>query len=252
MKKFLFFLVFLMAAFSGSLFAADFSISAGGGFLIGGLFTRYNLNADGIKDGNQIKVDAGQDMNQFNYGGLLFLDATYAELSIAVQNGINNWQQIMDIQGLQSNTPSTGKGWESMFGFMILGKYPFRMGERFTLFPLLGVEYQIALVQERAQPDGWVYDRSDGIREQDKDGNAYKLSDWNSFFVTIGAGADFALTGKFFIRGEILYSFRLKTDYEKKNIEYMKAMSGDNDPNLSGLTSGPSLRLSAGYRFLNM
>jgi len=251
MKKTLFFL-FLAGAFCWNLWAADFTLNAGVGGLIGGLFTRYNLKADGVIDGNRIKVDAGQDMDQFNYGGLVFFDATYVEFSITIQNGINNWQQIMDIDGLESNTPAKGDGWESMLGFSLLGKYPFRMGERFTLFPLLGVEYQVALVQQRTQPDGYIYDRTDGLREQDKDGNAYKLSDWNSFFINIGCGADFALKGNFFVRGEILYSFRLMTSYETKNLEYMKAMTGDKDPKLTGLTSGPTLRLSAGYRFWSL
>jgi len=248
MKKALFFPVFIIL--SANLWALNLSMSAGAGGLMGGLFTRYNLKADGIKDGNEIKIDAGQEMNQFNYGGLLFFDAAYGELSVFIQRGLNNWKQILDISGIENNEPSTGKGWETMFGITLLGKYPFRMGERLSIFPLLGMEYQITLVQERTQPDGWIYDRSDGIREKDKDGDAYKLSDWNSFFVNIGGGADFFISESIFIRGEFLYSIRLKTSYEKKNIEYMKAMSGDNDPKLTGLTSGPSLRLSAGYRFL--
>ena len=248
MKKVLFFPVFFILC--TNLWAVNFSMSAGAGGLIGGLFTRYNLKADGIKDGNPVKVDAGQDMNQLSFGGLLFFDATYGELSISMQRGNNNWKQILDIAGIESNKPSTGKGWETMLGFTVLGKYPFHIGERLTLFPLLGIEYQITLVQERTQPDGWVYSRDNGVWERDKDGNAYKLSDWNSLFVDIGGGADFFITESIFIRGEFLYSIRLKTSYEKKNIEYMKAMSGDSDPKLTGLTSGPSLRLSAGYRFL--
>jgi hypothetical protein len=39
------------------------------------------------------------------------------------------------------------------------------------------------------------------------------------------------------------------TPYEKKNLDYMKKMTGDNNPDLSGLTSGPGIRLAAGYRF---
>ena len=248
MKKAFGFL-FLVIVLCGNLLAADFSFSAGAGGLIGGLFTRYTLRADGVSNGNPMKVDAVQDMNQLNYGGLVFFDAVYGEFSITLQNGINNWQQILDIGGLESNTPAKGDGWESMLGFALLGKYPFHPREWFALFPLLGVEYQVALVQERTQPDGYIYNRNDGLREKDKDGNAYALSDWNSFFINIGCGADFAIKGNFFVRGEILYSLRLMTNYEMKNLEYMKVMTGDNDPKLSGFTSGPSLRLSAGYRF---
>ena len=243
--------LFLVTVLCGNLWAADFSLSAGAGSLIGGLFTRYTLEADGVSNGNPMKVDAVQDMDQFNYGGLVFFDAAYGEFNITIQNGINHWQQILDIGGLESNTPSRGNGWESMLGFAILGKYPFHLRELLTLFPILGMEYQVALIQERTQPDGYIYDRSDGLREKDKDGNAYSISDWNSFFVNVGCGADFPDKGRFFVRGEVLYSIRLMTGYETKNLEYMKAMTGDNAPKLYGITSGPALRLCAGYRFRN-
>jgi len=57
--------------------------------------------------------------------------------------------------------------------------------------------------------------------------------------------------GNFSVRAELLYGFRLMTPYEVKNLELMKSMAGDPNPKLGGLTSGPSLRLSAGYRFFN-
>ena len=241
MKKLL--LLMIMAMLCGGLWALEFSVGTGG--LLGGLFTRYSLKANGT-----VKVDAGQDMNQFNYGALVFIDATYVEFSFAMQNGRNNWKQIYDFAG--SNVPETGDGWESMMSFSLLGKYPFHFGSRLCLFPLVGIEYQIALVQERTQADGWVYDRTDGQRETDKDGKAFSHSDWNSFFINVGGGADFTITGGVFLRGEFLYSFRLMTSYETKNLAYMKAMTGDSSPKLSGLTSGPSLRLSAGYRLWNL
>ena len=242
----------LLIIICANLWARDLHLSAGAGGLSGLLLTRYNLRANGNVGGIPIKVDAGQDMNQFNYGGVIFADATYAEFSVFIQNGINNWKQILDIDGLDNNKPSTGDGWESMVGFSLLGKYPFRLSRKFTVYPLLGMEYQATLVQERTQSDGWVYDRSDGLREKDKNGNAYKLSDWNSFFVDVGGGADFVITGRIFIRGEFIYSFRLMTSYETKNLDYMKAMTGDNDPKMGGLTSGPTVRICAGYRIFNL
>ena len=229
---------------SGSLWAKNFSISAGTGGFMSGLFTRYNLEANG-----SIKIDAGQNQNQFSYGALLFFDATYGELGISIQNGKNKWTQILDING--SSAPDTGDGWETMLSFSLLGKYPLRLGSRFAFFPLLGMEFQISLVQKRTISDGYVYERDDGLRERDKDGNAYKLTDWNSFFVELGCGADFEIMKRIYLRGEFLYVFRLMTSYERKNLELIKAYSGDKDPSMGGLTSGPVLRLSAGYRFTN-
>ena len=246
MKRFVIFLVLL--AIYGNLWARDISLSAGAGSLMGGLFTRYTLEADGTKRGGTIKLDAGQEMNQLNYGAFVFFDATFAQLSISLQRGLSKWEQTFDI-GLENNEPSTGDGWETMVGITFIGKYPYRLGSNFSAFPLVGIEYQISFVQLRTQPDGWIYDRTDGMRERDKNGKAYELSDWNSFFVAVGGGADFGITEKIYVRGEFIYSFRLMTSYEKKNLEFIKAVTGDNSPSMGGLTSGPSLRVCAGYRF---
>ena len=231
-------------------FGGEFSLSAGAGGLLGGFFTRYTLSADGTKDGDRIKIDAGQESDQFNYGFFAFFDATYGVFGVFYQNGANTYKETFEVLGVDdTGPPSTGKGWETVLGFSLLGRYPFSLNERLTVFPLLGVEYRIVLIQTRTQPDGWVYDRADGLRERDKDGNAYRLKDWNSMWVDLGGGADFTLAGNFFIRGELLYGFRLMTPYEVKNLDMMKSMAGDPHPKLGGLTSGPSIRLCAGYRF---
>jgi len=242
MKRLL--LLFLAVFYSAAAFAGEFSISAGAGALAGGFFTRYNLSANG----SITKVDASQEVNQFNYGFLAFLDATYAEFSVIYQRGLNNYKEAAEFSG-SSGAPSSGRGENSFLGFSLLGKYPFHLNERLTIFPMLGVEYQISLNQNRTQPDGRLYDRTDGIRERDKDGHAFKQNDWDSIWINLGCGLDFELPRNFFIRGELLYGFRLMTPYEKKNIDYMKAESGDSDPTLTGLTSGPSIRISAGYKF---
>ena len=241
-------LAILMLAGAAAVFGADFSLSAGAGGLAGGFFTRYMLKADGTVDGNRVKINAGQEMDQFNYGLFAFFDASYGEFSVSFQNGANTFKEPVDIAELGSADRS-GKGWEPVLGLSLLGKYPFNLNERFTVFPMLGVNYQICLDQARTMPAGNVYDRTNGLHEKDKDGNAYKLSDWNSFWIDLGGGVDFALASGFFLRGELLYGFRLMTPYEIKNLEMMKSMTGDPNPKLGGLTSGPSIRLSAGYRF---
>lgn len=239
-------LVFMMTAAAS---AGEFSLSAGAGGIAGGFFTRYTLTAEGIVQGEPIRIDAGQEMNQFNYGFLAFFDATYGEFNVFYQRGINTYRQTADISALADKGDQSGKGWESVLGVSLVGKYPFYLNKQLTIFPLLGAEYQICLVQKRTQADGYVYKRDDGLREQDNDGKAFLLKDWNSMWINLGGGVDWTLTGNFFIRGELLYSLRLKTGYEKKNVELMKSQSGDPDPSLAGLTSGPSVRISAGYRF---
>jgi opacity protein-like surface antigen len=145
-----------------------------------------------------------------------------------------------------------GTEYETLLGISLLGKYPFALNGRWSVFPLAGIEYSIALV-ERRQPDGdKVYDRADGLlaSDRDKDGNPYPLSAWNSLLVKIGAGADYVLTQRLFMRGELLYSFRLQTEYETGALEMVKDMFNASAPQYYGLTSGPSLKIALGYRFL--
>jgi len=117
---------------------------------------------------------------------------------------------------------------------------------------MLGVEYQIALLQKR-HPDGDLeYDRSKGALAADRDKNdkPYPLSAWNSFWINAGAGLDYYITGPFFLRGELFFGFRLPTAYELGALEVVKnpPMNAVN-PRLGGLTGSPTLKICMGYRF---
>lgn len=241
--------VFLVLAGAAAVFGGEFSLSAGAGGIVGGFFTRYTLKADGTVEGARITIDATQEMDQFNYGCFAFFDATYGIFSFFFQNGVNTWHETTDMSVAANKGDTSGQGWDRVLGLSLLGKYPFRLNDRFTVYPLLGIEYQITLLQKRTQPDGYVYDRDDGLRELDEKKKAFLLEDWNSFWIDLGGGVDLALPRNFFLRGELLYGFRLQTSYETKGLNRVIAEAGDNNPDKGGLTSGPSIRLSAGYRF---
>jgi len=231
MKKY--FVLILTCVLVNILPADDFSLSAGAGLSLGGLFTRYTLTTKTI---GEVK----QEMNQFNFGGFLFFDATYAEFSFGVQGGFNNYTEGF----LGANME--GKGSETMLTFTLLGKYPFTLGDRFKLFPLLGIEYQIALAETRTPEGQKRYNRTE---ELNINGNPYKLSVWDSLFILAGCGADFNLTSRIYLRGEILYGFRLQTSYETDQLSQTKIRFSDPNPKLGGLTSGPTLRLAVGFNF---
>jgi hypothetical protein len=238
---------------AGSVCGEDFSLSAGAGGLVGGLFTRYSLNAGGEAF---IPVDlrSSQRIDQFNYGGFLFADAVWAELSLSLQNGRNAWEERYSVTGSDDGMSITddltrGTGMETMFGLGLLGKYPFRLNKGLRIFPLAGLEYQIALMEYRDPETGSRYNRTDGIREPDSGGRAYKLPAWNSLFVDIGAGLDIDLRPGLFLRTELLYGFRLRTPFEKDALEKVKNQANAPNPALKGLTSGPTLKLALGIRF---
>ena len=250
MKKYL--AIILSAALTCVLPADDFSFSMGAGAHIGGLFTRYQLSANGKIEGEPVSVNAAQTMNQFNYGAFLFFDATWVEFSAGVQGGLNNYEETMIAASPSIDditTTSRGEGSEVMLSIALFGKYPFTLSEKFTVFPLAGLEYQITLMQSR-QPEGRRrYDRTDPERgETGADGKTYALPVWNSLFIIVGGGMDYRLSSSMFLRTELLYGFRLQTFYEIDALEKAKKGVNAQDPKLGGLTSGPTLRIAAGWR----
>jgi len=222
--------------------AVDFSMSAGGGGLLGYTFTRYQL-----KGGN---VKSTQSMDRFDYAGLLFFDATFAELSVMFRGGNSTYSENM-VYSVDPIGGDKGKGTEAGLGFTLLGKYPFTINEKMSWFPLFGVEYQIALIQKRQPEGGLTYNRAKGElpEDNDKNGKPYPLYAWNAFWIDIGAGLDYNITDAFFLRSELLFGFRLPTIYEMGALELVKKQTGIRNVQLGGLTGNPALKLCAGYRF---
>ena len=241
MKKVIF--LILLIFISINIFAVEFSLSAGGGGLLGYTFSRYTL-----KGGN---VESTQRMDRLNYAGFLFFDAAYAELSIMFQGGYGPYSENM-IYSDASLTDSRGIGFETSLGFSLLGKYPFYINKRMSWFPMLGVDYNITFIQRRQPDGGFVYDRSKGhfATDRDQNDNPYPLSAWNSLWLNLGAGLDFYFTGLIFLRSELLFGFRMPTVYELGALKVVKnpPMNVKN-PKLAGLTGGPALKIAVGYRF---
>jgi hypothetical protein len=248
MKKtgvFLVFLAFLLwMGFSVS--ALDFSPSVGGGALFGYTFTRYSM-----KGGN---VDSLQSMDRINYGAFLYFDAVYGEAAVLIQGGNSAYREVMTVTGASNVVDlgnSQGSGTELNLGFSLLGKYPFTVGEKIRWFPLLGLEYHIALLEWRSPEGGIVYDRSQGKlpEDQDKDGNPYPLSAWNALWIQAGAGFDYDITGPLYLRCECLFGFRLPTPYEIGALEMAKTMFSASELKLAGLTGTPAFKIGLGWRF---
>ena len=240
MKKTTF--VFILLALTINIFANDFSISAGAGGFLGYSFSRYTLEG-----GN---LSSAQSMDRFDFGGFVFADFTYAEFSVIIQGGRNSYSENMVVVN-STLTDANGIGQEISLGFSLLGKYPLRINEKLIWFPLLGIEYHIALQQLR-KPDGdLVYNRSKGHLIEDRDANnePYPLYAWNSLWIDIGAGMDYFLGENLFLRGELLFGFRLPTIYEMGALEVVEKQMGISNPRLAGLTGSPALKIGIGYRF---
>jgi hypothetical protein len=212
--------VFIIAALAaGGIFAQeqeegqfnDFSFSAGAGGLIGGDF-----------GGGVEAVGVENKRPYFGGGGFLFFDAAYAELSFGILAGSGNW-------GSGRNEKEAAI---TNLNIELLGKYPYMINEKLSVFPLLGIDYQITV---SAKIDGKKYEDFGGGR---------KAGDFNALWFKLGVGLDCGITSNVYLRGEALYGVRLtnKAEEDLKNEFY-----GSNVKTRLG--HGPTVKLAAGYKF---
>jgi hypothetical protein len=109
-----------------------------------------------------------------------------------------------------------------------LGKYPFPVGAKWVVFPLLGVDGVIAF---RATRDGAdVYADRSALSEA-----------MDQLWVKFGVGTDYYVTDRLFLRGEFLYGQRLYTKKEQT------ALDANGDLHILG--HGLDGKLMLGYRF---
>jgi hypothetical protein len=220
MAKKVFSMLVLAALAAGGVSAQTaFGVSAGVGGLIGGDF------GGGLESsGGTMKIE----MPYFGGGGFAFLDATYAELSLGISGGGGKIKMTMEGGG-QSYTSETD--WSiTNFNIGLLGKYPIAISDRFTLFPLLGIDILAALSAKD----------EDGNDLLDSMGD-YKTGDLTALWFKFGGGADFSITEKFYARLGLLYGLRLPNKVEKD-------MADDLDGKTL-LGHGLSVKLAVGYRF---
>jgi hypothetical protein len=217
-KKCLLVLV-LAGTLAGGLFAqADFRLGAG----VGGYFT--SDFGGGIEYLSGGKTMSAQILYAVG-GGLVFFDATYAELSLGFFVG----------GGASEGNNSTGDKISYMgLDISLLGKFPFDISDMLSVFPLLGVTYRAMLSAKDAN----------GNERKNFDGNEL-AGDFSSLRVKLGGGVDFFITDNIHLRGEVLYGLRFASKYE---IDYVKRIpAGMNPKTLLG--HGVEVKIAAGYRF---
>ncbi|MDR2543618.1 MAG: PorT family protein [Treponema sp.] len=199
-------LVLVMAALvTGGTFAVDMSAGLGGSF---------SATFDSFDD------DDGK-MQARLIGGSIFamFDATFVEASIGMMFGGEKWR----FDGEWDDDPTN----LTYLTIGLLGKYPIDIGS-FTLFPMLGIRYDLGL---SAKYDG-----------EDLDfGETSKADSMNRFWIKLGAGADFPITDQIFIRPSFLYGINFGT----KDIRDWKS----DDSRLSTFHHGLDIRVAVGFRF---
>ena len=124
------------------------------------------------------------------------------------------------------------------FDIGLYGKYPIFLGAA-TLFPLLGVDYKIAVAQ-----DYTVKGKKSTWEDRNKDDS---VSDyWSSMWFKFGVGADIPLSKKLYLRPMFLYGFGTLPKSTQENMDAMNMIVKMVD---NIIYHGLDLKLAVGYKF---
>ena len=185
----------------------------------------------------------------YSFGGFVFFDITYAELSIAFGGGSIETESKSSISDQYDDNTYWDAG---ILTFGLMGKFPFQIGSSFALFPMLGFDYMVVLSPK------YDSDRTDkGAKKGDTPKNTFKdgapdiTSELNSLRLKAGLGGDISFTNDLYLRINAIVSLRLPSKYENDDFEGFFGGDGSN-----GFVSGGgggglgfTLALGLGYRF---
>jgi hypothetical protein len=222
MKKLLLLSVLAAVTAGGAFALPEFKLSAGAG----GYFTSDfggGLEMSGGGQSMSIKTPYAGG------GGFAFFDATYAELSLGLFGGGGTFKMEGGGQSQESDMSFTG------LDIGLLGKYPITIGEKISVFPLLGITYRVVLSAK--DEDGDQYQNSDG---DDAPG------DFSALWFKLGGGLDFSFTDHIYLRGGLLYGLRLANTFENDMVDAYDSQGADTKTLLG---HGLEVKIAVGYRF---
>jgi hypothetical protein len=219
--------------------ALELPLSAGLGGLLD--YGYANIGADHKSAGLTGKMT----YSALNYGIFTYLDARYVSIGLGF-SGIST--TIKTDEALHKSNGGIDPENITVVGNALIlslyGKFPFAF-ERYTIYPLLGIEGQIVLsmLYGEDSPEGW---------DNKKQWDSYQGTphDWDAFWFRVGAGCDFFLGEAFFIRGELTFGIKANTAREKLIVDNLAA-NGNYD-NISAWGIGGKLTVSVGFTFSSL
>jgi opacity protein-like surface antigen len=198
---------------AGALSAQGLELSAGGGLF-------FDLGA-GWASATALGITTEITDSQTNFGAYGFFDAKYLEAWLGI-SFVNGGKVKTEITGLPAAEVSLSF---TKLAFGLFGKLPFHLGQKFALFPLLGIQYDMMLA---AKGDA-------------ADVPGFNKEDFNSFWFKAGAGFDVNFTERVYLRFEALFGIGLPNEFEQAMI--------DNGMKSPVVRPGGSARLAVGYKF---
>jgi len=268
-KYYLAALIFTIIISGGVYAEIPLKLSAGIGGFIGGEF------GGGFDISFNLPTVASLDMSHktpyFGGGGFLFFDATYAELSVGIFGGSGASKTTFDITMTGLNLPPFSIEPDMNYIAMnisFLGKYPIKINDKLSVFPLLGIEYQIMLSVKdeygNESVSGFSNLLSGFMPVGGISGNAYvdnainnittnafdsESGDYSALWFKFGAGADYSFTEKIYLRLEALYGIRLTNKFEDDIVDLLSRYSLFGIDVDSRIGHGLTVKLAAGYKF---
>jgi opacity protein-like surface antigen len=200
-----------------------FRVSIGGGGSVMGNFSTWSVDKD--QPGNLYRYNA----SHLGIGPYLFVDLKYLEISLGLPL---SWVNADDTMSANPNFPAQTLG---LRGSAYV-KLPFTLSPMFTLFPLLGVDYDLFF---RATKDD---DRDAKFPISDSTQDAKAMDALNTLWFKAGIGLDTFFTDHLFLRTELEYGLRLPNKME----EYLKDTRQDVNWMLG---HGGDFKVAVGYRF---
>jgi hypothetical protein len=232
MKKVLVILT-LIGCVGASLYAQEGFFSVGGGAFFGSDFGG-GFKSSGMLYGQPDDVTVTTPY--IGGGAFLFFDATIAELSTGILFGGGKSTQTKKSPSVYSSEMDSS--YTNLY-IGVLVKYPFAINDRISLFPLLGVDYQITLSAED------IDKKNDGSGSGGMDWGT-ESKGFSALWFRGGGGADFAITDTLFLRGEILYGIRLANKNENDVNDWNDSIGLDSEILLG---HGLTVKFALGYKF---
>jgi len=162
-------------------FAQDFNMSAGASLSFSPTWISYKIDP----------INFTESYNNLTFGA--FFDATYVQVGVGYASSVGNMNVKAEYGG-QSASQELDMQYGMLY-FSLLGKYPFAVAEKITVFPLAGIEYLSLLSAKSNGTDV----PSDMIKEMEMD----------DFYLVLGGGADFMVTDKIYVRPSVTYGINL-------------------------------------------
>jgi len=182
-------------------------------FAVGGAFAQVGMSAGvggnfGVHMTSYSHPDADFDNPKpiVGVGFNAFFDATYVMVKAGMFIGGNS--EEFDMGNKKQTMNITG----TYLSLGVLGKYPVDMGG-FTLFPMLGFEYNMLLSMKMSMGDD-----SETFKRADQD----NASDSDMLILQLGVGADFNLTDKIYVRPNLLWGIDLNRSKGEKDTKDLR------------------------------